>query len=72
MLWFHCDESYDSQFNDPYCVCRGGAVAMTQFGRRVEDGFSAANLSAGVTEYHRGGRKRHLVESSRMEGNSRR
>jgi hypothetical protein len=52
MLWFHCDESYDSQFNDPTVFVVGGAVADDTIWRRVEDGFSAANLSAGVTEYH--------------------
>lgn len=52
MLWFHCDESYDNHTGDPTVYVVGGAVSDDAIWRRVEDGFSAANLEAGVSEYH--------------------
>jgi hypothetical protein len=68
MLWFYCDESYDSQANDPTVYVVGGAVADEGTWTRIEDGFSAANLEAGVLEYHAAHVNAYAGEFEKWEG----
>jgi len=52
MLWFYCDESYDSKAKKPNVYIVGGAIAGDKIWDKIERSWDWKNRRVGVPRFH--------------------
>jgi hypothetical protein len=52
MLWFYCDESYDSPQHRPHNYCVAGLLGEERTFKKLEDNWTGINTRCGVSRFH--------------------